>query len=398
VEEKNNMRKIAIVTGTRAEYGLLYWLIKGVHEDPDLELQLLVTGMHLSPEFGLTWKQIEKDGFPISKKIEILLSSDTSVGISKSNALALISFAEAFDELKPEIVILLGDRTETFAAAQAALITGIPIAHIHGGELTEGAYDDAIRHSITKMSHLHFTATETYRMRVIQLGEQPHTVFNLGAIGLDNIKKLKLLNRTDFEESIGHKLKKNNLLITFHPVTLENQSAKEQFKNLLKALDELENTLLIFTKPNSDKDGRIIIQMIDDYVKSNPDKALAFTSLGQLRYLSAIQYMDAVVGNSSSGIIEVPVFNVPTINIGDRQKGRLMGPTIFSCDPVKAEISKAINNALNFDKTKQYQHPYGDGNVSEKILEIMKSVENINLKKQFFTINVQDMQNNSEGV
>lgn len=380
------MRKICIITGTRAEYGLLYWLIKRLQDDPDLELQLLVTGMHLSPEFGLTWKQIEQDGFPITKKIEILLSSDTAVGISKSNALAIISFAEAFEELKPEIVVLLGDRTETFAAAQAALIAGVPVAHIHGGELTEGAYDDAIRHSITKMSHLHFTATDEYRKRVIQLGEQPNTVFNVGAIGLDNIKKLQLLNRSDFEKSIGHKLLKNNLLITFHPVTLENQSAKEQFQNLLDALEELDNTLLMFTKPNSDKDGRIIIQMIDDYVKSNADEAIAFTSLGQLRYLSAIQYMDAVVGNSSSGIIEVPAFNVPTVNIGDRQKGRIMGPTIFNCDPVKEEISKALNNALKFDKTKQYQHPYGDSNTSEKILEILKSTEEINLKKRFYDI------------
>ena len=271
------MRKICIVTGTRAEYGLLYWLIKGVHEDSELELQLLVTGMHLSPEFGLTWKQIEQDGFPITKKIEILLSSDTAVGISKSNALALISFAEAFEELKPEVVVLLGDRTETFAAAQAALIAGIPIAHIHGGELTEGAYDDAIRHSITKMSHLHFTATETYRKRVIQLGEQPPTVYNVGAIGLDNIQKLKLLSRKEFEDSIERQLLEHNLLITFHPVTLENQSAALQFQNLLDVLDGQDDTLLIFTKPNSDKDGRIIIQMIDAYVNNNPSKAIAFS-------------------------------------------------------------------------------------------------------------------------
>lgn len=380
------MKRICIVTGTRAEYGLLYWLIKGVHDDIELELQLLVTGMHLSPEFGLTWNQIEQDGFPINKKIEILLSSDTSVGISKSNALGLMSFAEAFDELKPEIVVLLGDRTETFAAAQAALIAGIPITHIHGGELTEGAYDDAIRHSITKMSHLHFTSTEEYRNRVIQLGEQPKTVFNAGAIGLDNIKKLPLLNRSHFEESINHKLSKNNLLITFHPVTLESRSAKEQFQNLLDAFDELDNTLLIFTKPNSDKDGRIIIQMIDEYVNKNADKAIAFTSLGQLRYLSAIQYMDAVVGNSSSGIIEVPAFNVPTVNIGDRQKGRIMGPTIFCCQPAKDEISKALNLAFNFDKAIDYKHPYGDGNTSEKILNTLKRIGKINLKKRFYDI------------
>lgn len=380
------MRKICIVTGTRAEYGLLYWLIKGVHEDSELELQLMVTGMHLSPEFGLTWKQIEQDGFPITKKIEILLSSDTAVGISKSNALALISFAEAFEELKPEVVVLLGDRTETFAAAQAALIAGIPIAHIHGGELTEGAYDDAIRHSITKMSHLHFTATETYRKRVIQLGEQPQTVYNVGAIGLDNIRKLKLLSRNEFEDSIARQLLKHNLLITFHPATLENQSAALQFQNLLDALDEQEDTLLIFTKPNSDKDGRIIIQMIDAYVNNNPSKAIAFTSLGQLRYLSAIQYMDAVVGNSSSGIIEVPAFQVPTVNIGDRQKGRYTGPTIFNCEPIKDEIGKAISQAFDFDKTTDYQHPYGDGHATEKILNILKNTMHVNIQKQFYDI------------
>jgi len=380
------MKKICIVTGTRAEYGLLYWLIKGVHDDPEMELQLLVTGMHLSPEFGLTWKEIEKDGFPITRKIEILLSSDTAVGITKSNGLALISFAEAFNEINPDIVVLLGDRTETFAAAQAALIAGIPVAHIHGGELTEGAYDDAIRHSITKMSHLHFTATDVYRKRVIQLGEQPETVFNVGAIGLDNIKKLQLLNRCDFEASINRKLLSRNLLITFHPVTLEEQSAGNQFQQMLNTLDELKDTLLIFTKPNSDRDGRIIIQMIDEYVNNNPLKAIAFTSLGQLRYLSAVQYVDAVVGNSSSGIIEVPAFNIPTVNIGDRQKGRITGPSVFNCQPVKKEIRLALENAFSFDRQKHGQHPYGDANTSEKILEIIKSRKELNLKKRFYDI------------
>ncbi|WP_320113080.1 UDP-N-acetylglucosamine 2-epimerase [Draconibacterium orientale] len=380
------MKKICIVTGTRAEYGLLYWLIKGVHEDPDLELQLLVTGMHLSPEFGLTWKQIEDDGFPLTRKIEILLSSDTAVGISKSNALAQISFAESYEQLKPEIVILLGDRTETFAAASAALVAGIPIAHIHGGELTEGAYDDAIRHSITKMSHLHFTATEEYRNRVIQLGEQPDKVFIVGAIGLDNIKKLPLLNKPDFEQSINCKLKGKNLLITFHPVTLEDQSAGEQFQNLVDALDELENTLLIFTKPNSDKNGRVIIKMLDDYVKTNSHKAISFTSLGQLRYLSAIQYMDAVVGNSSSGIIEVPVFNVPTVNIGDRQKGRITGESIINCNPEKHDISNALNKAFSFNKSLKIHHPYGKGDSTEQILSTLKNITQIELKKQFYDL------------
>jgi len=380
------MKRICIVTGTRSEYGLLYWLIKGVHDDPELELMLIATGMHLSPEFDLTWKQIEQDGFPIIKKIEILLSSDTAIGISKSNALALISFAEAFDELKPEIILLLGDRTETFAAAQTALIAGIPIAHIHGGELTEGAYDDAIRHSITKMSHIHFTATQEYRNRVIQLGEQPETVFNVGAIGLDNVKKLDLLKKSDFEESIDRKLLKHNLLITFHPVTLERRTAQEQFQNLLDALDELENTLLIFTKPNSDKDGRIIIQMIDEYVRLNPDKAISFVSLGQIRYLSAIPLMDAVIGNSSSGIIEVPALNVPTVNIGDRQKGRIMGPSIINCEPTKNGISEAIRKAYEYDRLISAHHPYGEGNTSKEILNILKNKNSISIKKRFYDL------------
>ena len=388
------MKKICIITGTRAEYGLLYWLIKGVHEDSELELQLLVTGMHLSPEFGLTWKEIEKDGFPISRKIDIQLSSDTAVGISKSNSLALLSFAETFEELKPEIVVLLGDRTEVFAAAQATLIAGIPIAHIHGGELTEGAYDDAIRHAITKMSHLHFTATEIYRKRVIQMGEQPENVFNFGAIGLDNIRKLKLMTRAEFEKSIGRTLFKRNLLITFHPVTLENKSAQMQFENLLSVLDELDETLLIFTKPNSDKDGRIIIQMIDDYVNKHPLRAVAFASLGQLRYLSAIPFIDAVVGNSSSGIIEVPSFNVPTINIGDRQKGRIMGPSVFCCQPTRNEISNALDKAFEFDKTLPVSNPFGEGNASEKILNILKKTNKIELKKQFYNIDFQIKENN----
>lgn len=381
------MKKICIVTGTRAEYGLLFWLIKGVNDDSDLELQLIVTGMHLSPEFGLTWQQVKNDGFPISRKIEILLSSDTAIGISKSNGLAQISFAEAYDQLNPEIIILLGDRTETFAAASAALIAGIPIAHIHGGELTEGAYDDAIRHSITKMSHLHFTSTDLYRKRVIQLGEQPDSVFNYGAIGLDNIRKLPLLGKSEFEESINRKLNKKNYLITFHPVTLEDQSAGEQFSELLSSLDEEENSLLIFTKPNSDKDGRVIIQLIDKYVNKNPEKAISFNSLGQIRYLSAIKYMDAIIGNSSSGIIEVPVFNVPTINIGDRQKGRITGLTIFNCKPKKEDISKTIEFVKNFDKRKTYHHPYGDGYTSEKILKLLKNLDKINIKKKFYDIN-----------
>ncbi|MGD9493676.1 MAG: UDP-N-acetylglucosamine 2-epimerase [Bacteroidales bacterium] len=380
------MKKIAIVTGTRAEYGLLYWLIKGVHEDSDMELQLLVTGMHLSPEFGLTWKEIEKDGFPISKKIEILLSSDTPIGIAKSNAMALTSFAEAFTELSPDVVVVLGDRTEMLAVAEAAMICGVPIAHIHGGELTLGAYDDAIRHAITKMSQVHFTATDIYRKRVVQLGENPATVFNVGAMGIDNIRKLKLMSRIEFEKSIGRSLCKRNLLITFHPVTLENQTAGIQFSNLLSALDELDDTLLIFTKPNSDKDGRIIVQMIDEYVTSHQQKAIAFASMGQVRYLSAIQFMDAVVGNSSSGIIEVPSFGVPTLDIGDRQKGRIRAVSVFHCDASKDEIQSGLKKVFSYDKTQKTENPFGDGNASEKVFDVLKSLKSVDLKKTFYDI------------
>jgi len=314
------------------------------------------------------------------------LASDTALGVANSMAEALVGFTEAFETLKPDIVVLLGDRTETFAAAQAALLSGIPIAHLHGGELTEGAYDDAIRHSITKMSHLHFVATETYKQRVIQLGEQPETVHHVGAIGLDNIHKLHLLNRKALETALGCPLKRHNLLITFHPVTLEQQTAEAQFNNLLTVLDEQEDTRLIFTKPNSDRDGHIISRQIDSYVASHSSSAIAFTSLGTLRYLSTIPFMDAVVGNSSSGLIEVPVFNVPTVNIGDRQKGRLKGPTIIDCTPTPEGIRQALKQAQSFDKTTHYEQPYGDGHTTEKVLTILKRTPQLSLKKHFYDI------------
>lgn len=380
------MKKICIVTGTRAEYGILSGLIRLVQNDPELELQLVVTGMHLSPEFGLTWKEIANDGFPIAKKVEMLLSSDTSVGVVKSMALGQISLAEVFQELTPDIIVLLGDRTETFAAASAALITGIPLAHIHGGEVTKGAYDDAIRHSITKMSHLHFTSAEEYRNRVVQLGENPETVFNVGAPGVDNVLNTQLLGKEELEEKLGIKFKKKNLLITYHPVTLEEDSAGEQFDKVLAALDNLKDTQLIFTKPNSDKGGRIINQKIDKFVKENPDRTAAYTSMGYLGYLSTIPFVDVVVGNSSSGIIEVPVFNTPTVNIGDRQKGRITGPTIFKCVTEKQAIQEAIRRALQFDKTKKWKHPYGNGTAANQILDIIKKSIPVKLMKSFYNI------------
>lgn len=383
--------KVCVVTGTRAEYGLLYWLMKEIATDKDLELQLIVTGMHLSPEFGLTYKEIEKE-FKIDKTIEMLLSSDTNIGISKSMGLAQISFSEAYEELTPDIVVVLGDRYEIFSAISAAMIAKLPIAHLHGGETTEGAFDEAIRHSITKMSHLHFTATNEYKNRVIQLGENPNRVFNVGGMGIENIKRLKLLSFDEFEKSIDFKLNKKNILVTFHPVTLENSTAKEQFQKLLNAIDKLEDTNIIFTKANSDTDGRVINSMIDEYVGKNCKKSVCFTSLGQLRYLSALQFVDAMVGNSSSGLAEAPSFKIGTINIGDRQKGRIKASSVIDCEANETSIQKAFSKLYSkeFQETlKNTVNPYGDGCASKKIIEVIKSVdlENI-LKKSFYDLKV----------
>ena len=384
-------RKICIITGTRAEYGLLYWLMKEIEADSELELQLIVTGMHLSPEFGLTYREIEKE-FKIDKKIEMLLSSDTPIGISKSMGLAQISFAEAYEELKPDMVVVLGDRYEIFSAVSSAMIARVPIAHLHGGETTEGAFDEAIRHSITKMSHLHFTATNEYRDRVIQLGEQPDRVFNVGGMGIENIKRLKLLSKEEFEKSIHFRLNKKNILVTFHPTTLEESTSTEQFNELLRAIDKLKETNTIFTKANSDTDGRVINQMIDEYVAKNSKKSVAFTSLGQLRYLSALQYVDAMVGNSSSGLAEAPSFKIATVNIGDRQKGRIKAKSVIDCLPKK----DSILNAFDEFYSKKFQlnlldikNPYGDGCASKEIVEIIKEVELESiLKKSFYNIEV----------
>jgi GDP/UDP-N,N'-diacetylbacillosamine 2-epimerase (hydrolysing) len=386
------MRKICVVTGTRAEYGLLYWTMKTLQEDPEVELSVCVTGMHLSPEFGLTYKKILEDGFTINEKVEILLSSDTSVGISKSIGLGVISFGEVYDRIKPDVIVVLGDRFEIFAACTAAMISKIPVAHCHGGEATEGLIDEAIRHSITKMSQIHFTCTEEYKNRVIQLGEQPANVYNVGALGIENINRLELLDKEGFEKSIDFKLNKKNFLITFHPVTLDHSSAGQQFTELLNALDKIEDATLIFTKPNADTDGRIIIDLINDYVAKNSNKAVSFISLGQLRYLSAIKYMDAVIGNSSSGLIEVPSFKVPTINIGDRQQGRVKAASVIDCEADEASISAAIEKALSGefkDKIKASENPYGTNNSSADIVKVLKTtnLENI-VKKKFYNIPV----------
>ena len=385
------MRKICVVTSTRAEYGLLYWLLKEIEADSELKLQLIVTGMHLSPEFGLTHKEIEKE-FKIDKKIEILSSSHTSLDICAEMARVYEKFAPALAELKPDILVLLGDRYEIFGVAGVASIMQIPIAHIHGGETTQGAFDEAFRHSITKMSHIHFAATNEYANRIIQLGEEPSRVFNVGGPGIENIKKLNLLNKDEFEKSIKFKLAKKNILITFHPVTLENSSAREQFNELLNALDELEETNFIFTKANSDTDGDVINKMIDEYVSENSQKAVAFASLGQLRYLSAIKFVDIVLGNSSSGLLEVPSFKKATINIGDRQKGRARASSVIDVRPIKEEILAAIKRAYSkeFEQTlKDAINPYDGGNPSKKMVKILKEIKLDGiLKKKFYDIGI----------
>lgn len=379
------------MTATRAEYGLLKRLIIKLNDNTNFMTKLVVTGSHLSHEFGFTYKEIEEDNIEIDEKIEILMSSDTAVGISKSMALATISFSEYFEREKFDLLILLGDRYETLAICSAAMNLKIPIAHIHGGETTEGAIDECIRHCVTKMSYLHFTTTNIYRKRVIQLGESPQRVFNVGSLGVENILNTKLLTKKELEKTVNFKLDKLYAIVTFHPVTLEENTSQKQFKELLKAINKYKEMKFIFTKANSDAYGRVINSMIDGYVKEN-DNAIAFESLGMLRYLSAVKYAQMVIGNSSSGVIEVPTFKIPTINIGDRQKGRLQGDTVINCIPNENDIVVSIdkaNNKVFREKIKNSENIFGDGNASmkmEKIIEDFLLNPKIDLKKKFFDI------------
>ena len=382
------------MTGSRAEYGLLRPLIERIRRDNGLTLQLIATGMHLSPEFGLTFRDIVNDGFRIDEKVEVLLSSDTPVGTSKSMGLAMSGLAEAYRKLSPDIVVVLGDRFEVFSAAAAALVGQFPIAHIHGGELTEGAIDDAFRHSITKMSHLHFTSTEEYRRRVIQLGENPERVFHVGALGIDCIKDTRLISKAVLEKKFGLKFNKRNLLITFHPATLEKNSAEGQFRNLLDALDELKDTHMIFTKANADTGGRMINRMIEEYVAQHSFKAFAVTSMGQQGYLSAMEYVDAVVGNSSSGIIEAPSFKIGTINIGDRQKGRVRAESVIDCDANERDIGSALRKLYSEafqERLEDVINPYEKPDTAKRIKRVLKHyhIRDI-LPKGFFDIRPND--------
>lgn len=385
------MKKICIVTGTRAEYGLLKPIIEKVNRADDMELQLVVTGMHLSTEFGLTYREIEKDGYPIRAKIEMLIGSDTAVGITKSMGIALIGFADYFENNRPDIVLIIGDRYEMLVAVSAAMIARIPIAHIGGGELTEGAVDEAIRHSITKMSHLHFAAIEEYRNRVIQLGEQPETVYNVGALGVENARAVKLLDKSSLEKELDFRFADKTIMLTFHPVTLETMTAQKQFSNILKVIDNHNDLSVIFTKANSDTDGRIINRMIDDYTAINSSRCRVYTSLGQVRYLSALQFCTAMVGNSSSGIIEAPSFGIPTVNIGDRQKGRISAESVISCGNSVSEIENALQKALSFefrDKPDRFVNPYEKDGTSDMIVRIIRDTleKGIDIKKAFYDI------------
>jgi UDP-hydrolysing UDP-N-acetyl-D-glucosamine 2-epimerase len=386
------MRKIAVVTGTRAEYGLLYWVIKKIHKAPELELQLIVTGMHLSPEFGLTVRKIEKDEFPITERVEMLLSSDTESAISTSMGLGMIGFAKAYERLRPDILLVLGDRFEILSTVAAAIPFRIPIAHIHGGESTTGSMDEQFRHAITKMSHIHFASTEKYKNRIAQMGELPERIFCFGSPGLDNIYKLELKKKRELFEEIGIPCNKKIGIVTYHPVTLDKNSAKEQIKELLNSLDRFKDIFWVFTMPNADTEGRSIISAIEAFTRKRLANGKAFTSLGSLNYLSLLKYSSIMVGNSSSGLLESPSFKLPVVNIGDRQDGRTRSINIIDIkecrkDNIEAAIEKALGEEFEIG-LKGMENIYGAGNASEKIVEKLKtmSLDSNLIKKRFYDI------------
>lgn len=384
------VKKIAVVTGSRAEYGLLYWLMWEIKNDPDLQLQVIVTGMHLAPEFGSTYRQIEADGFEITARVESQLSSDSAIGAAKSLGLGTIGFADVYANLQPHLIVLLGDRYEILAAAQAALFAKIPVAHISGGEVTEGAFDESIRHSITKMSYLHFVAADLYRQRVIQLGEHPNRVFNVGDVGVDYIFRTRLLEKQQLEKELDFQFGDLTFMVTYHPVTLSLDSAEERIHELLNALDHFSSAKIIFTKSNADPGGRVINAVIDEYVQRNHSRCSVYASLGSLKYLSCLNNVDVVIGNSSSGIVEVPYFKKPAVNIGNRQKGRLLADSIIHCDEGVENIIKAIQTAIECApqiRSRPVNSPYGNGNASLEIKNIIKQLDNTtHLVKPFYDL------------
>ena len=381
------MRNICIFTGSRAEYGLLRSVMQEIQAAETLQLQILASGMHLSPEFGMTIQEIRADGFEPDETIEILLSSDTPTAICKSMGLAMIGYGEALQRLKPDMVVVLGDRFETFCMAAAAQVCRVPLAHIHGGETTEGAIDEAFRHSITKMSHLHFASCEAYRQRIIQLGEAPDRVFNVGALGVENIRRMSLMGRSELAEAIGFNLEKPYFLVTFHPVTLEKDTSEGQFQSLLDALDAFPEYNVIFTKANADTDGRVINRLIDEYAEKRPERCLAVTSLGMLRYLSAMKYATAVIGNSSSGIMEAPSFKIPTVNIGDRQKGRIQAASTLNCSPDANAIRQTIGRALSpafQESLSGISNPYDRPGTCSTIVGLLEKMDIFGITKKTF--------------
>lgn len=380
------MRKICIITGTRAEWGLLTRLAGLIMASADMQLQIIATNMHLSERHGMTYKEIESDGFVIDYHVHMEVEGgDNPSTTVKSMATAMSGFADAYGTLKPDLLVVLGDRYEILVAVSAALIFKIPVAHLHGGEITEGAFDDSIRHAITKMSHLHFTSTEEYRQRVIQMGEQPSRVFNVGALGVENIKQIPLWNRVETENSLGgFELNGQTILVTYHPVTLEENTAENQINELLVALDSIPTLRVIFTMPNSDTGSQVIEERIKEWCVNNSTRAVWFTSLGLKRYLSTLQFIGAVVGNSSSGIIEVPSFGIPTIDIGDRQKGRLCATSVVNCAPQKDEITQAILRVLGKNRTFA-RNPYERDNTAQEIVkELLASDLKTMIQKQFY--------------
>ena len=369
-------RKIAVFTGSRAEYGLLYWLMKDIQFSDKLELQVIVSAMHLSPEFGATWRLIEEDGFRIDAKVEMLLSSDSPVGVVKSMGLGTIGFADALDRMCPDVLVVLGDRFEALAIVQAALVLQIPVAHLHGGEITEGAYDDAFRHAISKMASLHFVAAEPYRKRVIQMGESPERVFNVGALGLDHLRRSPRMPLDALAEALEFPLRRPFIMVTYHPVTLMDESPEQCFTALLSALDQFPDHQVILTYPNADNGGRSIITLLEAYAQRQPERVLAIPSLGFRRYLSAVSMAAAVVGNSSSGIIEVAAFGIPTVNVGVSQKGRLAAESVLHCATDREAIEQALRLALSSEfsaKCRTVSNPYGDGDAAAVIVKVLEA-------------------------